>query len=107
MPLENVFIEWAPYRKVDKRIKMDSSLAPREKVERAAKESTRAVITPDGWKLCLRDKDFNELYNLKDDPVEIRNLYNSAPHSVIAGCANQIWRWQESTSDKLDLSTNK
>ncbi|PYL34505.1 MAG: hypothetical protein DMF35_04595 [Verrucomicrobia bacterium] len=107
MPLENVFIEWSPYRKVDKRIKMDSSLAPREKVERAAKESTRAVITPDGWKLCLRDKDLNELYNLRDDPVEIRNLYNSAPHSVIAGCADQIWRWQESTSDKLDLSTNR
>src|SRR5438445_12470285 len=107
MPLENELIEWLPYSKFDKQIKMDSSLAPREKVDRAAKESTRAVISPDGWKLCLQDKDLNELYNLRDDPVEIRNLYNSVPHSVIAGCADQIWRWQDSTSDKLDLSTNK
>ena len=53
------------------------------------------------------DKDLNELYNLRDDPVEIHNLYNSAPDSVIASCAEQIRRWQESTSDKLDLSTNK
>jgi len=74
MPLENVFIEWAPYRKVDKRIKMDSSLAPREKVERAAKESTRAVITPDGWKLCPARQGFQRALQLKG-----RSSRNSQP----------------------------
>ena len=104
MPLENVFMEWAPYRRVDKRIKMDSSLAPREKVECAAKESTRAVITPDGWKLCLRDKDSNELYNLKNDPFETGNLYSDRQYaSVISRLAGEIHRWQKSTNDKLRL----
>ena len=44
-------------------------------VKRAVDESTRTIVTPDGWKLCLRDKDLNELYNLNDDPFETRNLY--------------------------------
>jgi hypothetical protein len=36
----------------------------------AVEESTRTIVTPDGLKLCLRDKDLNELYNLNDDPLE-------------------------------------
>jgi hypothetical protein len=74
-------------------------------IKRAVEESTRTLVSPDGWKLCLRDKDLNELYNLKDDPWETRNLYSERQYaSVISRLASEIHRWQESANDKLDLS---
>ena len=69
---KRLFLQWHPDRD---RGKGKSKLADAETVERALSESTRAVISPDGWKLCLRDRDKNELYNLKADPGEKRNLY--------------------------------
>src|SRR5207244_7885402 len=97
----NVFIEWAPNRT---KIKKGSKLARRRMIKRAVEESTRTVVTSDGWKLCLRDKDLNELYNLNDDPLETRNLYEDQQcASVISRLADQIHRWQESTNDKLKV----
>jgi hypothetical protein len=73
-------------------------------VKRAVEESTRTIVTPNGWKLCLRDKDLNELYNQKDDPVEMRNLYADRQYaSVISRLADEIHRWQESANDKLKV----
>ena len=97
----NVFIEWAPNRT---KIKKGSKLARRRTIKRAVEESTRTVVSPDGWKLCLRDKDSNELYNLKDDPFETRNLYSDRQYaSVISRLAGEIHHWQEFTNDKLKL----
>jgi hypothetical protein len=98
---ENVFLEWAPNRT---KVKKGTKLARRRMVKRAIEESTRAIVTPDGWKLCLRDKDLNELYNLNDDPLETRNLYADRQHtSVIARLTGEIHRWQESANDKLKV----
>jgi hypothetical protein len=73
-------------------------------VKRAVEESTRTIVTPDQWKLCLRDKDLNELYNLNDDPLEIRNLYADRQYApLIARLTGDIHRWQETTNDKLKL----
>src|SRR3982751_506136 len=80
MPADNVFLEWAPNRT---KIKKGTKLARRRMIKRAVEESTRAVVSPDGWKLCLRDKDANELYNLNDDPLERRNLYPYRQHASI------------------------
>jgi arylsulfatase A-like enzyme len=98
---KNVFLEWAPNRT---KVKKGSKLARRRMIKRAVEESTRALVSPDGWKLCLRDKDLNELYNLNEDPFETRNLY------LDPGCASVVWRladaihrWQEFTNDKLKL----
>jgi arylsulfatase A-like enzyme len=97
----NVFLEWAPNRT---KIKKGTKLARRRMIKRAVEESTRTVVTPDGWKLCLRDKDSNELYNLQDDPFETRNLYSDAQYaSVVSRLSGEIYRWQESTNDKLKL----
>jgi arylsulfatase A-like enzyme len=102
---EDILIEWNPYKKREKRLKKGTTLAPQPQVEQAISESTRTVISPDGWKLSLRDKDLNELYNLNDDPQELRNLYYRGQHSkVIADCGDKIRRWQESTSDNVKLS---
>jgi hypothetical protein len=85
-------------------VKKGSRLARRRVIKRAVEESTRTIVSPGGWKLCLRDKDLNELYNLKDDPFETRNLYSDPQHaSVISHLAGEIHRWQESTNDKLKL----
>lgn len=101
MTPESIFIEWAPNRT---KIKKGTSLAPRRMIKRAVDESTRTIISADGWKLCLRDKDTNELYNLNDDPLEMRNLYASGQYAeVISRCAGEIGRWQEATHDSLKV----
>jgi arylsulfatase A-like enzyme len=98
---ENVFLEWAPNRT---KVKKGTSLARRRMIKGAVDESTRTIVSPDGWKLCLRDKDSNELYNLKDDLSETRNLYADRQYaSVISRLAGEIHRWQQSTNDKLKL----
>src|SRR5215469_4606790 len=98
---QNIFLEWAPNRT---KVKKGSRLARRRMIKRAVEESTRTVVSPDGWKLCLRDKDLNELYKLKDDLFETRNLYSDAQYaSVISRLASEIYRWQEATGDKLKL----
>jgi len=100
-PPKNVFLEWAPNRT---KIKKGTKLARRRMIKRAVEESTRTVVTPEGWKLCLRDKDSNELYNLKDDQFETRNLFpDHQCASVISGLSGEIHRWQESTNDELKL----
>ncbi len=101
VPPENVFLEWAPNRT---KVKKGTSLARRRLIKRAVEESTRAVVSFDGWKLCLRDKDLNELYNLSEDPLETRNLYENRQYApVISRLSGEIHRWQESANDKLRL----
>lgn len=98
---ENVFLEWAPNRT---KVRKGTKLARRRMIKRAVEESTRTIVTPNGWKLCLRDKDLNELYNLNDDPLETRNLYADRRHAlVISRLTDEIQRWQESTNDKLKV----
>ena len=101
MPPQSVFMEWSPNRaKTVKR----SSVATRWQARRAMEESTRAVVTSDGWKLCLRDQDLNELYNLKVDPIEAHNLYYTGTYdAVIARGRDEIHRWQETTEDHLKI----
>jgi arylsulfatase A-like enzyme len=97
----NVFLEWAPNRT---KVKKGSKLARRRMIKRAVEESTRTVVSPDGWKLCLRDKDLNELYNLKDDPFETRNLYSDPQYtSLFSALAGAIQCWQQRTNDTLKL----
>jgi arylsulfatase A-like enzyme len=101
---QNVFLEWAPNRT---KVKKGTKLARRRMVKRAVEESTRTVVSEDGWKLCLRDKDLNELYDLNDDPLETRNLYAERQYaSVISRLADEIHHWQETANDKLKVSLN-
>ncbi|MCP5110865.1 MAG: sulfatase-like hydrolase/transferase, partial [bacterium] len=37
--------------------------------------NARAVFSPDGWKLALYDTDTSLLFNRRDDPLEMNNLY--------------------------------
>lgn len=95
-----IFCEWSPGGHV--RMDRKTSLASPEEINRCIRESTRAVISPDGWKLCLRDFDKNELYNLRDDPDERQNLfYRGEGREAIAHLSNAIYRWQAMTNDAL------
>jgi arylsulfatase A-like enzyme len=92
-----VFLQWSPSKEP---IHAHSKIANEEEIQRVLDESTRAVVSPDGWKLCLRDKDKNELYNLRNDPNERRNLYYQQGHrDVIVDLTNRIHRWQQSVGD--------
>jgi arylsulfatase A-like enzyme len=101
MPAEPVFIEWAPGKE---KINKHTKLAGRNEVKEALNESTRAIVTPDGWKLCLRDKDKNELYNLRDDPDERKNLYSdSGQRDAVKRLTDQIHDWQKKVADNVKV----
>ncbi|MEX2262665.1 MAG: sulfatase-like hydrolase/transferase [Bryobacteraceae bacterium] len=66
--------------------------------------NARAVVSPDGWKLGLYDKDNCLLFHRDDDPLEMRNLYyrdGSAP--VIRRLRQKIEAWQKRVGDKQAL----
>ncbi len=95
---ETIFLQWNGKDNVFKK----SHMMPAN--DAVLHEATRAAITPDGWKLCLRDIDKNELYNLTNDPREQHNLYNDAKYKdVIARLTDEIHRWQERHSDTLKV----
>ncbi len=97
---EAIFAEWCR-PKFD--ITAKSKIATEDQTREAFAESTRTIISPDGWKLSLRDKDKSELYNLKDDPDERHNLYAKADKEKLASLTGAIHQWQEKSSDTLKL----
>lgn len=100
----NIFMEWNPYKKQEKRLKKGTTIAPPRLVSEAIRESTRTVIAADGWKLSLRDNDLCELYNLNEDPSEQRNVYYTGQFAkVIDRCAGEIRRWQQETGDAVQF----
>ena len=101
MPAEPVFAQWNPGQK--KKPLRHTKLANGTDVARATRESTRAAIFPDGWKICLRDNDQNELYNLRFDPREEHNLYKTAPKETLAKLTGEIHKWQESARDAVKV----
>lgn len=64
----------------------------------------RTIVTPDGWKMALFDRDNCLLFNRANDPLEMRNLYyrkESAP--VVRRLRGKVESWQKKTNDKLQL----
>lgn len=64
----------------------------------------RTVVSPEGWKLCLFDRDNCLLFDRRNDPLETRNLYyrsESAP--VIRRLRAKLEAWQRATGDTLAL----
>jgi arylsulfatase A-like enzyme len=96
-----IFIEWNPDPKYNISQFKDSKLASETEIASAEESSTRAVIAPDGWKLCLSDKDKNQLYNLKNDSLETTNLYYDPKYEAkISELSEKIREWQLQTGDK-------
>jgi arylsulfatase A-like enzyme len=107
VPAEPVFLQWArsaSQATAEKGKARKKSIEDSEAARHASHESTRAIVSPDGWKLCLRDADKNELYNLRDDLAERHNLfYEGSKADVISRLSGEIHRWQEGVGDTLKL----
>jgi choline-sulfatase len=102
IPPETVFLEWAPARRA--KFREGTTLADDQAIKKVMNESTRAAISPDGWKLCLRDCDKDELYHLREDPREHHNLYARPEHQdVVARLTAEIRQWQARTGDALKV----
>ena len=73
---------------------------PDRVVYRASSMPRRAIITHEGMKLHLSPGDQCELYDLNNDPHELRNLYNDeAYRHIIRDLASRIRLWQEKYKD--------
>ena len=101
-PTESVFLQWSPGK--DEIEIETSALASKREIQNCLRESTRTVVSPDGWKLCLRDRDKNELYNLHEDPEERRNLYYAGDHrDTIATLTREVHQWQRRVRDRVKV----
>jgi arylsulfatase A-like enzyme len=99
-----VYIQWNPNSGAISVKKGGTKLAGKEQLKRVENETSRAVISPDGWKLCLSDVDKCQLFNLKEDPGETTNLFDSGRHKdVINRLTKKIHQWQETVADKADV----
>jgi arylsulfatase A-like enzyme len=100
----NVFIEWNPNSGAIKVKAGGTELASNEELRRLENDHSRAVISPDGWKLCLSDSDRSQLFDLSNDPGETVNLFDSAANRDIVGrLTSAIYRWQESVGDTIEV----
>jgi arylsulfatase A-like enzyme len=98
-PAQNVFVQWNINKEGD-----GEKTPSDEASQRAIRERSRAVFTPDGWKLSLSDVDRCLLFNRREDPYEQHNLFYRGGHrDVIARLTEEIHAWQQRTGDKLAL----
>ena len=101
---DHVYIEWNSNGDAPKPKKGDANLTAKEELKRIKNENSRAVISPDGWKLCLSDVDKCQLFNLVEDPGETINLFDSGKHDqIIRRLTDKIHQWQEVVGDKVKV----
>ncbi|TFF94011.1 MAG: DUF4976 domain-containing protein, partial [Promethearchaeota archaeon] len=75
----------------------DKTRIPEEKPYTVARS---AMIRTQEWKLVIRDKGKEELYNLQEDPDELTNLIESKDYSQVQSrLKEKLLRWYLNTSD--------
>ena len=68
----------------------------------------RCIVTSDGWKMSISDLGDGELYDLKRDPRERKNLYfDSAHRHVVSELRARIKRWQAETNDRVTIDLDQ
>ena len=101
---KEVFVEWNPNSGALKVKKGGTKLASKTVLKNIENEHSRAVVSPDGWKLCLSDVDKSQLFNLHDDPGETVNLFDSDLHKdIILKLTKKIHRWQNQVEDTVEV----
>jgi arylsulfatase A-like enzyme len=107
VPDESVFVMWGgPNNGITDRIGQVAieewmpEFAPRAEIEAAFRDPVRTVITPDGWKLNYSPRGEHELYHLRNDPGETRNLAGQARFAgVFDRLTDEIRAWQHAVAD--------
>ena len=106
-PAEDIFIEWNSH--MDYRVRDWAKKDPMEadSLQRAANPSIRTIISKEGWKLSLSNRDKSQLFDLNKDPLEIENLYYKDEYKqTINELAGRIKDWQQATNDTLFIPTD-
>ncbi len=97
---ENVFLEWQTNTVFGPAMGVENSRWTTEEHEQIADDVARTIITPEGWKLTLRERDHNDLYNLREDPYELENLYARSNVAIEAEeLTAKIEAWRQRTGD--------
>jgi len=103
VPEDHVFVEWNPGTGLHVPSGGTRLASPAE-IERVGEAHIRTVVSPDGWKLCLSDADKSQLFNLREDPGETKNLFDSGQHqAIIARLTERIRQWQKKVRDPVTL----
>jgi arylsulfatase A-like enzyme len=77
----------------------------RSSVFTAYRNTVRAVRT-DEWKLIrYPERDYTQLFNLKDDPLELNNLTDDSSDSVKKQLLNLMTEWQINAGDTINLTS--
>lgn len=85
---------------------MTAHASPQE-ILAACEDPVRTIIRPDGWKFNCSPLGEHELYNLEQDPHEMRNLYHEERRgTLVRELANEIRAWQNRTDDPVELSAS-
>jgi arylsulfatase A-like enzyme len=81
-------------------------IAAREEIIAAHTDPVRTIVTPEGWKFNCSPRGEHELYNLKDDPLEIHNLaFKPQWQPLMRELVERLRHWQTRTNDTVDLPT--
>ena len=110
----NVFIEWSGSNSGISNLEKEKTeipdfmaqLASREELDKALRDPVRTVITSEGWKLNHSPLlGQHELYNLKNDPLELNNLFGVPEHAKrVADLRRLLAQWGEKTKDTVAAS---
>ncbi len=108
-----IVIEWAPIAKW-KWHKFSCDLCEekisKEELLNVVSQRIRCIVTKDGWKLVLseKDKDKCQLYNLNNDAMELNNLYYTEKYKEkIIELQNKLLQWQKEHNDTVELTLIK
>ena len=101
-PEEDIFIEWNSAMDYRVRDWAEREITEADSVRLAASPSIRTVISKEGLKLSLSNRDKSQLFDLNKDPLEIENLfYKDEYQQTIKELAGKIKKWQTLTNDTL------
>ncbi len=101
-PSEDIFIEWNSHMDYRVRDWADREITEADSAQLAASPSIRTVISKEGMKLSLSNRDKSQLFDLNKDPLEIENLfYQEEYKKTINELAGKIKQWRRVTNDTL------
>lgn len=106
-PAEDIFIEWNSHMDYRVRDWAEREITEADSVQLAANPSIRTVISKEGMKLSLSNRDKSQLFDLNKDPLEIENLfYQEGYKQTINELAGKIKEWRSVTNDTLSFPTD-
>jgi arylsulfatase A-like enzyme len=103
-PVEDIFIEWNSHMDYRVRDWAEKDPGAADSLQWAANPSIRTVISKEGLKLSLSNRNKSQLFDLNKDPLEMENLfYRQEYKNSVKQLTGKILEWQKITSDTLRL----